>query len=183
MFNNAMGLILADNKKISLGELSTPRALSAVPFGGRYRIIDFMLSDMVNSGIKNVGVSAAEAIVAERKANGTYKSFVDFCERVDPAVVKKRDIESLIKAGAMDDFGIHRARLLLGIDFAFAHAAEKQRDKAAGRGGQFPGGGTGHPVPGLRGHPGVHQRGILGPLQPAGKDQQILHRRLRGRDG
>ena len=56
MFNNAMGLILADNKKISLGELSNPRALSAVPFGGRYRIIDFMLSDMVNSGIKNVGV-------------------------------------------------------------------------------------------------------------------------------
>ena len=56
MFNNAMGLILADNKKISLGELSQPRALSAMPFGGRYRIIDFMLSDMVNSGIKNVGV-------------------------------------------------------------------------------------------------------------------------------
>ena len=51
-----MGLILADNKKIGLGELSEPRALSAVPFGGRYRIIDFMLSDMVNSGIKNVGI-------------------------------------------------------------------------------------------------------------------------------
>ena len=51
-----MGLILADNKKISLGELSNPRALSAMPFGGRYRIIDFMLSNMVNSGIKNVGL-------------------------------------------------------------------------------------------------------------------------------
>ena len=49
-----MGLILADNKKISLGELSNPRALSAMPFGGRYRIIDFMLSNMVNSGVKNV---------------------------------------------------------------------------------------------------------------------------------
>ena len=56
MFNTAMGLILADNKKISLGELSNPRALSAMPFGGRYRIIDFMLSDMVNSGIKNIGL-------------------------------------------------------------------------------------------------------------------------------
>ncbi len=56
MFNNAMGLILADNKKITLGELSGPRALSAVPFAGRYRVIDFMLSNMVNSGIKNVGV-------------------------------------------------------------------------------------------------------------------------------
>ncbi|MCR5616938.1 MAG: glucose-1-phosphate adenylyltransferase subunit GlgD [Clostridiales bacterium] len=56
MFTSAMGLILADNKKISLGELSGPRALSAMPFAGRYRIIDFVLSNMVNSGIKNVGI-------------------------------------------------------------------------------------------------------------------------------
>ena len=88
-------------------------------------------------GVKNVGLNAAAAIVEERKKNGLYKSFVDFCERVDPAVVKKRDVESLIKAGAFDSFGIHRARLFLGIDFAFAHAAEKQRDKAAGQGNLF----------------------------------------------
>ncbi|MDD2533437.1 MAG: glucose-1-phosphate adenylyltransferase subunit GlgD [Eubacteriales bacterium] len=58
MFIDAMGLILADNKKIHLGELSRPRALAAIPFAGRYRIIDFMLSNMVNSGITNVGVAA-----------------------------------------------------------------------------------------------------------------------------
>ncbi|HOO62205.1 MAG TPA: glucose-1-phosphate adenylyltransferase subunit GlgD [Bacillota bacterium] len=56
MFIDAMGLIFGDNKKITLGELSRPRALSAIPFGGRYRIIDYMLSNMVNSGIKNVGI-------------------------------------------------------------------------------------------------------------------------------
>ena len=56
MFIDAMGLILGDNKKITLGELSKPRALSAIPFGGRYRIIDYMLSNMVNSGIKNIGI-------------------------------------------------------------------------------------------------------------------------------
>ena len=58
MFINAMGLILADHKKIQLGDLSRPRALAAIPFGGRYRIIDFMLSNMVNSGITQVGVIA-----------------------------------------------------------------------------------------------------------------------------
>ena len=58
MFINAMGLILADHKKIQLGELSRPRALAAIPFGGRYRIIDFMLSNMVNSGINQIGVIA-----------------------------------------------------------------------------------------------------------------------------
>lgn len=57
MFIDATGLILADDKKIELGELTLPRALAAVPFGGRYRIIDFMLSNFVNSGITQVGVS------------------------------------------------------------------------------------------------------------------------------
>lgn len=56
MFIDAMGLILADNSSIRLGELTKPRALAAVPFAGRYRIIDFMLSNMVNSGIISVGV-------------------------------------------------------------------------------------------------------------------------------
>ena len=89
------------------------------------------------AGIKNVGSAASEAIVKERKAGGLFKSFVDFCERVDPAVVKKRDVESLIKAGAFDTFKVHRARLINGIDFAFAHAAEKHKDKAAGQASLF----------------------------------------------
>lgn len=58
MFLNAMGLIRADTKRISLGDLSKPRALAAVPFGGRYRIIDFILSSLVNSGVKSVGLIA-----------------------------------------------------------------------------------------------------------------------------
>jgi glucose-1-phosphate adenylyltransferase len=58
VFINAMGLILADHRRIQLGDLSRPRALAAVPFGGRYRIIDFMLSNMVNSGIVCIGVIA-----------------------------------------------------------------------------------------------------------------------------
>ncbi len=57
MIKNVAGLILADDRRIQLGELSRPRALSAMPFGGRYRIIDFMLSNMVNSGIRTVGMS------------------------------------------------------------------------------------------------------------------------------
>ena len=58
MLINAMGLILADHDRVVLSELSQPRALAAMPFGGRYRIIDFALSNMVNSGIKRVGVIA-----------------------------------------------------------------------------------------------------------------------------
>lgn len=57
MFVDACGLIFADDSRIQLGELTLPRALAAVPFGGRYRIIDFLLSNMVNTGITQVGVS------------------------------------------------------------------------------------------------------------------------------
>lgn len=58
MLSKTMGLILADHHRINLSELSVPRALAAMPFAGRYRVIDFMMSNMVNSGIKRVGVIA-----------------------------------------------------------------------------------------------------------------------------
>lgn len=54
--NNTLGLIFSENSEVNLGELMRVRSLAAVPVGGRYRIIDFMLSNMVNSGIVNVGV-------------------------------------------------------------------------------------------------------------------------------
>ncbi len=58
MLTDAMGLILADNRRIQLDALNQPRALAAVPFAGRFRIIDFTLSNMVHCGIKRVGVVA-----------------------------------------------------------------------------------------------------------------------------
>lgn len=54
-----MGLIFAENPEAAMGELTSVRSLAAVPFGGRYRIIDFMLSNMVNSSIINVGLITA----------------------------------------------------------------------------------------------------------------------------
>lgn len=53
---NAMGIILTGGKNNRLKELSMERSISAVPFGGKYRAIDFALSNMVNSGIRNVGI-------------------------------------------------------------------------------------------------------------------------------
>ncbi len=53
---NTMGLILSGWKKPELKDLSYIRSVSAIPFAGKYRAIDFILSNMVNSGIKNVGV-------------------------------------------------------------------------------------------------------------------------------
>lgn len=53
---NLFGLIDLAEQGEGLGELAAHRTLGAIPFGGRYRLIDFTLSNMVNAGIRNVGI-------------------------------------------------------------------------------------------------------------------------------
>lgn len=53
---DVMGIVNLNEPEDFLNELTQYRPLAAVPFGGRYRIIDFILSNMVNSGISNVGI-------------------------------------------------------------------------------------------------------------------------------
>lgn len=55
---NIMGIIYTGERDDQLRELTANRAVAAVPIAGRYRLIDFPLSAMVNSGIRNVGVIA-----------------------------------------------------------------------------------------------------------------------------
>ena len=66
--------------------------------------------------VKNVGIAAIDSIVNERKRNGEYKSFTDFCERVAGEAVNKKCIESLIKAGAFDELGENRATLVASFE-------------------------------------------------------------------
>lgn len=57
MKNDMLGIILTENHEASMGELTTIRSLAAVPFGGRYRLVDFVLSNMVNSSMTTVGLA------------------------------------------------------------------------------------------------------------------------------
>lgn len=57
MNNDMMGIIFAGNRGSHFSELTQLRSVAALPFGGRYRLIDFILSNMVNSGMINVGVA------------------------------------------------------------------------------------------------------------------------------
>lgn len=66
--------------------------------------------------IKNVGTVPVNNIVKERKKNGPYKSFTDFCERIADEAVNKKCIESLIKAGAFDEFEQTRSTLLASFE-------------------------------------------------------------------
>jgi glucose-1-phosphate adenylyltransferase len=56
MLKNYMGILMLNENDDKIKRLTRNRPLASIPFGGRYRIIDFVLSNMVNSGITNIGM-------------------------------------------------------------------------------------------------------------------------------
>ncbi len=86
-------------------------------------------------GIKGVGGAAVEAIIEarENRPEKKFSSIQDFFDHVDLRRVNKKVIESMIKAGALDDFGYHRAQLMSGYHQFLDRALETQKDKATGQ--------------------------------------------------
>jgi DNA polymerase III subunit alpha len=66
--------------------------------------------------IKNLGEGPVKLIADERRNNGAFKDFKDFCSRVDLSVINTLKLKSLIKAGALDGLGPNRASLLQAVD-------------------------------------------------------------------
>lgn len=56
--NNVLGLIFANMRDSSISEITAKRTMASVPFGGKYRLVDFPLSNMVNSGMNDIGIVA-----------------------------------------------------------------------------------------------------------------------------
>jgi DNA polymerase III subunit alpha len=89
------------------------------------------------AAVKNVGGNAIESVLKARaEVGGRFKSFWEFCEKVDLRVMNKRVIESLIKAGALDSLG-SRAALMKAVDKAMDRAQKAQKDAAQGQHGLF----------------------------------------------
>ncbi|MCS6847142.1 MAG: DNA polymerase III subunit alpha [Anaerolineae bacterium] len=88
--------------------------------------------------IKGVGEGPVRAIVEARKQGGRFKSLDDFCRRVDMTALNKRALESLIKAGAFDDFG-SRSQLLAVVDQMIGMATTARRAAERGQGMLFGG--------------------------------------------
>ncbi len=79
--------------------------------------------------IKNLGTDIADAIIAERKENGKFKSITDFLDRIQHKNLNKKSMESLIKSGAMDEWG-DRGVLLANLEamLAYNHEGGKQNE-------------------------------------------------------
>lgn len=88
------------------------------------------------SNIKNVGYFLVESIVEERKKNGHFTSIDNFIERVDPKVLNKKTMESLIKAGVFDGLE-ERKKLLENLDKVLEWSREAKKQKESGQTGLF----------------------------------------------
>jgi DNA polymerase III subunit alpha len=84
------------------------------------------------SAIRNVGEGLVALIVEERDRNGPFTDFYDFCQRVSPAVLNKRSVESLIKAGAFDSLGHPRRGLLMVFEQVIDRTLARRRERDMG---------------------------------------------------
>lgn len=87
------------------------------------------------SAIKNVG-DAAITNILENREKGEFKSFEDFCSRVNLSTINKKTVESLIKAGAMDEFG-SRAQLLANYTDIIDQISKTKKNRADGQSSLF----------------------------------------------
>src|SRR5438045_4825230 len=85
------------------------------------------------NAVKNVGDSAARAIVAARDEGAAFSSLWEFTERVDPQVVNKRALESLVKCGALDSTGSSRRGMLEALEHALSHGQPAPDERLRGR--------------------------------------------------
>ncbi len=91
------------------------------------------------TAIKGVGDNAVQAITEARmkKPEQKFSSLQDFFESVELKKINKKVIESMIKAGALDGFGFHRAQLMSGYQQLVDLASQTQQDRDLGQSSFF----------------------------------------------
>lgn len=100
----------------------------------KFTMIDNLTIRFGLAAVKNVGRGAIDSIIEARDKRGEpFNSLYDFCEHVDLRLVNRKVIESLIKCGAFDNFGLYRAQLMSMIDKALEVSGVLQKDRSSGQ--------------------------------------------------
>jgi DNA polymerase-3 subunit alpha len=103
------------------------------------------IGDQIRFGlcaIKNVGENTVTGILQARETLGHFSSMFQFCESIDTRLLNKRVLESLVRSGAMDGLGAHRAQMTSVIDRVMERSQKLQRAREAGQHGLFGGSAT-----------------------------------------
>ena len=90
------------------------------------------------AAVKGVGQAAIDAIVAAREAaGGAFRDLAHLCRDLDLRAVGSKTLETLARAGALDQFDGHRAQLTAGLESAWGLAQRRQADLAMGQSSLF----------------------------------------------
>ncbi len=89
------------------------------------------------AAIKGVGREAMNRLAEERTANGQFKDLFDAAERLDPRVVNKRLLESLVKAGAFDGLNKNRAQTFGAVEALIRHSAATHEARGSNQNSLF----------------------------------------------
>ena len=85
------------------------------------------------AAVKNIGLSAIEALIEARETKGAFTSLADFCRKVDQRRVNRRVIEALVKCGAFDGTRARRSQMMEAIDMLMDQATRHQEQEAIGQ--------------------------------------------------
>jgi len=85
------------------------------------------------AAVKGVGGKAVDGIIAARTEAGSFRDLYHFCESVDLRVVNRATIEALIKCGAFDALGAHRAAMLAAVEEAISLGNAASEDRRSGQ--------------------------------------------------
>jgi DNA polymerase-3 subunit alpha len=144
-FAASMSFDMAQTDKLSLFVEDMRRSeVECLPPDVNASRADFSVDDgkvrYALGALKGVGEKAMEALVAEREANGPYKSLDDFAERVDPKLLNRRQLESLAAAGGFDALNPERPAIHAAAETILAHASAAHEQRTSGQHGLFGGG-------------------------------------------
>lgn len=134
-----------DRMKVPLRipNINASEATFKVEVDGDVKAIRYALA-----AVKNVGESAMDAVVAERRENGPFEDIDDFTNRLDTKQVNKRQLENLVRAGAFDEINANRRQLYDGIETILRHASVAASERNSDQIGLF-GGETAVETPGV----------------------------------
>ena len=99
----------------------------------QFRAIDEKTIVYGLGAIKGIGRPVIENIIEAREQGGAFIDLYDLCARVDIKRVNRRALEALIRAGALDDLGVHRASLIESIELALQAANQQAKSAASGQ--------------------------------------------------
>ncbi|MGH7724819.1 MAG: DNA polymerase III subunit alpha [Candidatus Eiseniibacteriota bacterium] len=119
--------------------------------------------------IKNTGQGAMAAIVSARAQGGTFFDLFDFASRVESKALNRRMVESLVQAGAFDEFAGDRARLFAAVPTALDWGARRRQEASAGQASLFGGESPAAVTP-----PTLPSVPAWSALERAGKEKEVL---------